>query len=212
MSFSQARGGRPGSRMQAAAGAATPTVDEKLQRQGNDRWRMASCPGGASPWVIVVVAALGLAFLLAEGAAVVVHGTQGIALIAVLVAATVSSIAGFAFSALCSALLFHLMDNAIYTVQVMIICSVAIQLLSVATFWRSIDWFSLPVFLAGGVLGVPAGVYLLLHLQAGTYRDIIGSLLIAYGGYLLLRRPLRPLQLGPLSDACAGFPGASITI
>lgn len=95
--------------------------------------------------------------------------------------------------------------------------------MSVATLWRSIDWPSLPVFLAGGVFGVPAGVYLLLNLPAGTYRDIIGGLLIAYGGYLLVRRPMRPLQLGPLSDACAGFlggvtgglvgfPGASVTI
>src|SRR3977135_3471384 len=89
--------------------------------------------------------------------------------------------------------------------------------------WRSIDWRSLPVFLIGGVLGVPAGVYLLLHLQTGAYRDVIGSLLIAYGGYLLLRWPMRSLRMGALSDACAGFlgggtgglaglPGASVTI
>jgi CarD family transcriptional regulator len=84
-------------------------------------------------------------------------------------------------------------------------------------------WPSLPIFLTGGVLGVPAGVYLLLHLQSDTYRDVMGGLLIAYGGYLLLRRPTRPLRTGPLWDACAGFlggltgglagfPGAFVTI
>src|SRR5262249_8220822 len=65
--------------------------------------------------------------------------------------------------------------------------------------------------------------YLLLHLQTGVYRDVIGGLLIAYGGWLLLRWPCRSLRTGRLSDACAGFvggltgglagfPGASVTI
>src|SRR4029077_3895834 len=85
-------------------------------------------------------------------------------LIAVFVASTVSSIAGFAFSALCGALLFHVIDSPVYAVNVMIVCSIAIQLLSVATLWRSIDWRSLGIFLVGGFPGVPAGVYLLLHL------------------------------------------------
>jgi uncharacterized membrane protein YfcA len=173
----------------------------------------------------IVVAIVGLGILIAEGIVLSAQGPRGVAfsLIAVFVASTISSIAGFAFSALCGALLFHLMDSPIYAVQVMITCSIAIQLLSVATLWRSIDWSSLPVFLVGGVIGVPAGVYLLLHLQTSAYRDIIGALLIAYGGYLLLRNPVSKLRTGPLSDACAGFlggltgglagfPGASVTI
>ena len=146
-----------------------------------------------------------------------------IPLLAVLVASTVSSIAGFAFSALCGAMLFHLMDSPVHAVHVMIVCSIAIQLLGVAALWHSIDWRSLPIFLAGGILGVPAGVYLLLNLQTAVYRDIIGGLLIAYGAYLLLRWPTRPLRTRPLWDACAGFlggltgglagfPGAFVTI
>jgi uncharacterized membrane protein YfcA len=124
---------------------------------------------------------------------------------------------------LSGALLFHLMDSPIYAVQVMIVCSIAVQFLSVATLWRSIDWLSLPVFFAGGVLGVPAGVYMLLHLPTNAYRDVIGTLLIAYGAYLLLRWPTRPLRVGQTWDAAvgflggvtggvAGFPGASVTI
>ena len=115
------------------------------------------------------------------------------------------------------------MDSAVYVVHVMIICSIAIQMLSVATLWRAIDWRSLRIFLIGGLLGVPAGVYLLLHLPTATYRDVIGGLLIVYGGYLLLRWPIRDFRMGPLSDVCAGFlggitgglagfPGASVTI
>ena len=82
---------------------------------------------------------------------------------------------------------------------------------------------SLPIYLAGGVLGVPAGVYLLLNLHTGAYREVIGGLLIAYGGYLLLRQRTWSLRAGPLSDACTGFlggltgglaafPGAFVTI
>lgn len=174
---------------------------------------------------MTVVAGLGLAFLLAEGAVLSTQGVRGIAYasIAVFAASTISSIAGFAFSALCGALLFHLMDSPVYAVQVMIVCSIAIQLLSIAPLWRAIDWRSLGIFLSGGVLGVPAGVYLLLHLPTATYRDIIGGLLIVYGGYLMLRRPVCSLQMGPSWDACAGFlggvtgglagfPGAFVTI
>jgi uncharacterized protein len=176
-------------------------------------------------WSAVIVAVLGLGLLIAEAAVLSARGVEGavFVLIAVFLASTISSIAGFAFSALCGALLFHLMDSPVYAVQVMIICSIAIQMLSVAALWRSIDWRSLPIFLIGGVPGVPVGAYLLLHLQTGAYRDIIGVLLIIYGGYLLLRWPVRSLQTGPLADACAGFlggltgglagfPGAFVTI
>jgi hypothetical protein len=115
------------------------------------------------------------------------------------------------------------MDSPVYAVHVMVLCSIAMQLLSVASLWHAIDWRSLRVFLVGGLLGVPVGVYLLLHLPTNTYRNVIGSLLIAYGGYLLLRPPVRTFRMGPLSDACAGFlggitgglagfPGASVAI
>jgi uncharacterized membrane protein YfcA len=146
-----------------------------------------------------------------------------VSLVAILAASTVSSIVGFAFSAVCGAVLFHLTDSTVGAVQTMIVCSIAIQLFSVVTLWRTIDLRRLPVFLAGGVLGMPSGVYLLLNLQTALYRDLIGGLLIVYGGYLLLARPLPPLKTGLLADACAGFlggltgglagfPGAFVTI
>jgi uncharacterized protein len=172
-----------------------------------------------------VVGSVGLGLLTVESAVLSGQGVQhgAASLIAVLAASTVSSIAGFAFSALCGALLFHIMESPLYAVEVMTICSIAIQMLSVAALWRSIDWRSLPIYLIGGVFGVPAGVYLLLNLHTGAYRDVIGALLIAYGGYLLLRQRTWALRSGRLSDACAGFfggltgglaafPGAFVTI
>jgi uncharacterized membrane protein YfcA len=173
----------------------------------------------------LVVGTLGLAFVIAEAAMLSLQGQQraAVALMAILIASAASSIAGFAFSAICGALLFHLMDSPVYAVQVMIVCSIAMQSFSVAALWQLIDWRGLPVFLIGGVLGVPAGAWLLLHLPTGVYRDVIGGLLIIYGCYMLLRWPTRPLRTGQFADAgagflggftggLAGFPGAFVTI
>src|SRR6478752_10857097 len=118
------------------------------------RFSLASAadPG---PLAMIAVAVVGLGFLVAEGAVLSAQGVHGIvyALIAVFAASTVSSIAGFAFSALCGALLFHLMDTPVYVVHVMIVCSIAIQFLSVAKLWRTIEWRCLRIFLIGGFLG-----------------------------------------------------------
>lgn len=164
-----------------------------------------------------IIAALGLGFVGAEGAVLSLHGHGRIAaaLLAVLLASSASSIAGFAFGALCGAVLFHLIDSRVLAVEVLLVCSIAIQSFSVATLWRSIDWRSLPGFLIGGFLGVPAGVYLLLHLPSDVYRDTIGSLLIVYGGYQLVayggyqmpRWRTREFRLRALADAYAGFLG-----
>jgi uncharacterized protein len=173
----------------------------------------------------LVAGALIASLLMVEGAVLSLHGQWStvVPLVMVLVAATVSSIIGFAFSALCGALLFHVIDNPVYAVQVMIVCSIAIQVYCVAHLWRLIDWRSLPVFLIGGLPGVPVGAWLLIHLPTGAYRGVLGGLLVAYGAWLLFRRPTRPLRWGPWADLCAGFlggltgglagfPGASVTI
>lgn len=174
----------------------------------------------------VVAGALIASLLMVEGALLSLHGHWAtvLPLVMVLAASAVSSIIGFAFSALCGALLFHVIDSPVYAVQVMIVCSIAIQMFGVAALWRSIDWRSLPAFLIGGLPGIPIGVWLLINLPTGAYRSILGGLLIAYGLWLLVRRrPARAVTSGPVADACvgflggltgglAGFPGASVTI
>jgi uncharacterized membrane protein YfcA len=197
------------------------SFSRKLAQIGKFRCGLPAGPDLPSAGLVEL---LGLGLLIS--ACIILSAEDGpgaaASLVAVFLASIVSSIAGFAFSALCGALLFHLM-NPVYAVQVMIVCSIAIQLFGVAALWRSIDWRSLPVFMVGGVLGVPAGVYLLLHLQAAAYRDVIGGLLVVYGFYLLLRWPAGKVRAGPLADACvgflsgvtggiAGFPGAFVTI
>ncbi|MGE0226663.1 MAG: hypothetical protein AB7F35_21860, partial [Acetobacteraceae bacterium] len=61
-------------------------------------------------------------------------------LLAVLVAASLSSLAGFAFSAISGALLFHLLHAPVTVVEIILLCSVANQMLSVLALWRDIVW------------------------------------------------------------------------
>jgi uncharacterized membrane protein YfcA len=196
-----------------------------MPKQFVQQGKLAGLISEPGPLSVFIVASVGLGLLVAEGTVLSLQGVHDAVypMIAVFAASIVSSIAGFAFSALSGALLFHLMDSQVYAVHVMIVCSIAIQILSVATLWRTIQWRCLRIFLVGGLLGVPAGVYLLLHLPGTAYRAVIGGLLIVYGSYLLLRPPLRPLEAGRVSDACAGmlggltgglagFPGAFVTI
>ncbi len=145
------------------------------------------------------------------------------ALSAVLLASTLSSIAGFAFSAICGAMLLRLMGDPIQVVEVMMVCSIAIQSLSVAMLWRDIDWREVLKFVAGGAFGLPIGVGLLLHLGHVGFKEAIGVLLTAYAAYVLVRRPLTIRSTGILADTgagflggitggLAGFPGAVVTI
>ena len=69
------------------------------------------------------------------------------------------------------------------------------------------QWRHLPVYLAGGLLGLPLGVYLLLHLDAIGFHAAIGGLLIAYGAYVISKRPLVLPPAGWAADAAVGFVG-----
>jgi uncharacterized protein len=145
------------------------------------------------------------------------------ALSAVFVAATISSVAGFAFSAVAGGMLLHLIDNTVSVVMIMMVCSVAIQSLSVALLWRDIEWRRLRTFLSGGIVGLPIGVWLLLHLDPSGFKGVMGALLIAYATYSLFKRPVSVRAgngmwdlftgcVGGITGGLAGFPGAAVTV
>lgn len=142
---------------------------------------------------------------------------------AVLFASFASGIAGFAFSATCGAILFHIRDDPLEVVQIMVLCSTANQAWMVAAIWRQIEWPALRPFVIGGLCGVPMGIYGLLHADRHIYTAVLGFFLLAFGLYTLLSRPrLVALQhpaldglagfLGGLTGGAAGFPSATVTI
>jgi uncharacterized membrane protein YfcA len=108
-------------------------------------------------------------------------------------------------------------------VQLMIVCSIAIQTLSVVALRNVIGWPLLCRFLLGGAAGLPFGIYLLLHLDAVVYKLALGGFLVAYGSYMLARPAATVLWrsasidvsagfLGGITGGFAGFPGAFVTI
>jgi uncharacterized protein len=144
-------------------------------------------------------------------------------MVAIFIAALVSSIAGFAFSAICGAMLFQLIDGPIRVVELMMVCSIAGQAWMTWALRRSIRLKPLVVLLAGGLFGLPIGFYILLHSDRVVYTKGIGSLLILYAAYMLFRRPIQWRRQHPLWDGLSGFvggvtggaaafPGAFVTI
>lgn len=176
----------------------------------------------ARPLLLVLVGASAL-IPLTEMIAHVSAQPSAASLLAVLIASTLSSIAGFAFSAICGAFLFHMIATPVQVVQIMLVCSIAIQSLSVITLRNAIDWRHLARFLLGGLFGLPLGVYMLTHFAPGLYLKCVGVFLVFYGFYMLLRRPVSVSLALPLGDYAAGFiggvtggfagfPGAFVTI
>ena len=142
---------------------------------------------------------------------------------AIFVAAVVSSVAGFAFSAICGALLLHLVEDPVRAVQIMMVCSAAGQAYMVWTLRREIDVRALLPFLAGAAGGLPIGLSLLLASPPSLYAHGLGVFLVVYAGYALLRRPGRLRHQNPVLDGIAGFvggitggvaafPGAPVTV
>lgn len=141
----------------------------------------------------------------------------------VLISATVSSIAGFAFAALAGIGLAFLALDPVRAVHTIVLCSIATQLYAVWQLRRNIRWLALWPMLAAGALTVPCGVWLLLHAQTAIYRIGLGVLLIGYGAYSIVRSEEWQVRVSRSRDALAGalggfiggltaFPGMLMTI
>jgi uncharacterized membrane protein YfcA len=141
----------------------------------------------------------------------------------IFVCATISSIAGFAFSAISGSMLLHTVRDPVEAVQIMLIASIALQAYSVWALRRALNLRELLPYFAGGAATVAPGIYLLLNTPATIYLLGLGGFLTTYGIYMLLGSPLRLHgnslsgrvvvgALGGITGATAAFPGAFITI
>jgi uncharacterized protein len=172
--------------------------------------------------IAVIVSRSSLSFPNVTSAIGLVNSHRAILFAAIALASMLSSIGGFAFSAICSAMLFHLGDDPVQVVQIMMTCSIANQAKMTWELRRDFDWRSLLLFLSGGIGGLPIGVWLLFHVETGVYTHALGVFLVVYGGYMLFRRPVVLPQsagcdivagfLGGITGGTTGFPGASVSI
>jgi uncharacterized membrane protein YfcA len=137
--------------------------------------------------------------------------------------ALVTSVVGFAFSALAGAGLMQLYAQPSQAVEIMVVCSISIQLYCVVAMWRSIQWRLLLRFLLGGALALPAGVWLLSRVPYAAFATGLGAFLLVYGAFRLWRKPTRTWSgsvwvdmlvgaLGGITGGLAAFPSAFLTI
>lgn len=147
-----------------------------------------------------------------------------LASIGIFAAAGISSVAGFAFSALCAPLLAPLDLPPIQMVQTMAVCSIAIQASGVWSLRRELDLTALAPLLAGGLCTLPLGVILLTQLPSGGYAAPVGALILCYGLWALIRPPIRIRRqpgwlahmlvgaTGGMTGGLAAFPGAAVAV
>ncbi len=185
---------------------------------GNPLWARASL-AALSVWAIA--ASSGIAGAITENRqdAWMTIATAAV----VLVSALLSSIVGFAFSAIAGSALAYFKLDPVNAVRTIVLCSSAIQLYAVWRLRASIRWRPLWPLLISGALTIPIGVGLLVRLDPSLYVMGLGLFLIGYGAYALIRRETRVVRgniwtatvagaLGGLAGGLAGFPGASVTI
>jgi uncharacterized protein len=141
----------------------------------------------------------------------------------VFLAAMLSSVVGFAFSAIAGAIVFHIDASYLHAVQTMLVASISLQAYGVIHLWRCIDQKALGWFLAGGVTTLPIGVYIALHAEPKLLLLMIGTFILIYGLYTLSGVRPKIQAKGVIGDFIAGaaggltgpvaaFPGPFVTI
>ena len=109
--------------------------------------------------------------------------------VAVFAGAFVSSLAGFAFSAVAGAILlriFHPME----AVPLMMACSIGVQAANLWALRRSIQWEGSLLLIVGGALGIPIAIYLLQNADTHVLRVAFGIIVALYASYMLFRPTL----------------------
>jgi uncharacterized membrane protein YfcA len=142
---------------------------------------------------------------------------------AAFVASFASGLSGFAYALVASSILLHVLPP-LTAVAVIISTSLFVQMMTLVMLRPSVAWTRLWPFLVGGAIGVPIGVNVLSHIDAGVFRAAVGVFLIAYSSYMLARLSPAPVTaggrpadgaaglLGGIMEGLAGFSGSIATV
>ena len=114
---------------------------------------------------------------------------------------------GFAFGLAASSIWLHRIDPLHSTILVTG-CGVLLHLTTIWPQRRHIEPGKLWPFVAGGLAGIPIGIHLLAHTDAGILKVALGVFLLAFGTYALLAPRLHTITSGGrVADAGIGFIG-----
>ncbi len=126
---------------------------------------------------------------------------------ATLLASFASGLAGFAYALIAAGVFLQFLPPP-EAAALVIAGSIAAQTMTVFRLGSAMSWPRLWPFLLGGVIGVPIGVYVLAHIEAGIFRFSVGLFLVAYSAFMLARRaPLTIVGGGRYADGTAGMIG-----
>jgi len=114
---------------------------------------------------------------------------------------------GFAFGLAASSIWLHRVDP-LHSAILITGCG---TLLHLTTIWQQRRHLEVPrlwPFIAGGVLGIPIGVHLLVYTDGAVMKIVLGVFLLVFGTYALLSPRLHTIKAGGRSaDAFVGFIG-----
>jgi uncharacterized protein len=132
--------------------------------------------------------------------------TLAVTLVSIFAGSLAAGLAGFAFSAIAGAILFH-WQAPIEAVPLMLICSITTQLFSIGNLWSKMQWRLCLPYLAGGIAGIPVGAKLLEDFSPHTFAAGFGVFLSCYSTYMLLRPDIAFRGGGRIAEVAAGFAG-----
>ena len=129
-------------------------------------------------------------------------------LLSIFAGSLAAGLAGFAFSAISGAMLFHWLAP-IDAVPLLLACSITTQLFSISRLWHTMRWRQCFPYLAGGFAGIPVGAKLLEGVSPHTFAAGFGVFLICYSVYMLLRPHFTCRSGGRWAEIAVGFAGGS---
>jgi uncharacterized protein len=134
------------------------------------------------------------------------HIVLVVTLLTIFAGSLASGLAGFAFSAVTGAVLFHVLAP-IEAVPLLLACSITTQVFSISKLWRTMQWRQCLPYLVGGFAGIPIGAELLKAFDARMFAAGFGLFLIGYSLYMLLRPQFVVRGGGRYAEVAAGFAG-----
>jgi uncharacterized protein len=119
----------------------------------------------------------------------------------------VSGLAGFGTGITAMGIWLYAISPSV-AASLVVICSVVSQAQTLPRIWHAIEAKRVLPFIVPGLFGVPLGTLLLSQLDTRILKLGIGSLLLLFSAYMLLRRPqAKSAWGGSIADGAIGFGG-----
>jgi uncharacterized membrane protein YfcA len=133
--------------------------------------------------------------------------TLGVLWLGALLGGIAAGGSGFAFGLAASSIWLHRIDPLHSTILITG-CGVLLHLTTIWPQRQHVELARLWPFVAGGLAGIPIGVYFLAHTDAGILKITLGIFLLAFGSYALAAPRLHTITAGGrTADAAVGFVG-----